>query len=123
MEFNYNNRYFTSLENSGTGEVSGETIFHYRQKDDLVWATYHGGKIKFGALIAQMEPDGHLDMRYQHVNSDGKFMSGLCKSIPEVLPDGRYRVHESWQWTSGDESQGTSVIEELPAEKVPAQHR
>ncbi len=35
--------------------------------------------------------------------------------IPEVLPDGRLRLREVWQWTSGDLSQGESVVEEVRA--------
>ena len=41
-------------------------------------------------------------------------MTGLCRSRLEILPDGRYRLHEEWQWTSGDKSRGTSMIEEVP---------
>ncbi len=52
-------------------------------------------------------------MRYQHVNRDGELMTGHCRSTPELLPDGRLRLHESWQWTSGDGSRGESIIEEI----------
>jgi hypothetical protein len=54
-------------------------------------------------------------MRYQHLNQAGTFMSGKCFSTPEILPDGRIRLHEKWQWTSGDYSSGESVIEEIVA--------
>jgi hypothetical protein len=54
-----------------------------------------------------------LDARYQHVNTSGELMTGQCKSTPEVLPDGRLRLHESWRWTSGDMSEGRSVVEEV----------
>jgi hypothetical protein len=43
----------------------------------------------------------------------GEFMAGECHSTPEVLPDGRIRLHERWQWTTGDRSRGESVIEEV----------
>ena len=52
-------------------------------------------------------------MRYQHLNADGKLMTGTCISTPEELNDGRLRLHEKWQWTSGDVSKGESVIEEV----------
>jgi hypothetical protein len=52
-------------------------------------------------------------MRYQHVNKQNELMTGRCHSVPERLPDGRLRMHESWQWTSGDNSSGESVIEEV----------
>ena len=110
---NYDGRRFRSVANSGNGEVSGDTTFNYRQNGDLVWAEYAGGGIVFGSLIAKADPDGVLDMRYQHLNSAGELMTGVCRSVPETLPDGRIRLHETWQWTSGDRSKGESIVEEF----------
>ena len=112
-EINYDNRKFASVQNSATGEVSGETVFHYHQKGDLVWAEYAGGAIVFGNLIAKIDALGNLEMRYQHLNDKGELMTGKCVSAPEILPDGRIRLHEKWQWTSGDFSGGESVVEEI----------
>jgi len=111
--FNYDDRRFAGVSNSETGEVSSDTIFHYHQQGDIVWATYAGGSVRFGTLVAVMDGDGHLEMRYQHVNQAGELCTGRCHSTPEVLPDGRYRLHESWRWTSGDLSAGQSIVEEL----------
>ena len=110
---NYDDRYFRSLSNSASGEVDSETIFHYRQQGQIVWGTYSGGSIRFGTLIANVDDQGCLDMRYQHINDQGKLMTGICRSVPEVLPNGQLRLHESWQWTSGDHSKGDSIVEEL----------
>jgi hypothetical protein len=52
-------------------------------------------------------------MRYHPVNDAGELMTGRCRSTPELLPDGRLRLHERWQWTSGDGSEGESVVEEV----------
>jgi hypothetical protein len=79
----------------------------------IVWAEYAGGLIVKGSLIATVQADGVLDARYQHVNTSGELMTGQCRSTPEVLPDGRLRLHERWQWTSGDRSEGRSVVEEV----------
>ena len=113
MSINYDNRYFKSVKNSGTGEVGQETIFHYRQEGAIVWATYEGGQIELGTLVAKVNQDGSLDMRYHHVNIKDEIMTGRCKSKPETMPDGRLRLYETWQWTSGDLSSGESVIEEF----------
>src|SRR5262245_4545552 len=110
---NYDDRRFVSVSNSGGGEVDSATVFHYRQEGRLVWATYRGGAIRFGTLVAKVEDDNCLDMRYQHCNAAGELMTGKCRSTPEILSDGRVRLHEVWQWTSGDCSQGESVIEEI----------
>ena len=112
-QINYDNRRFVSVANAANGEVSGETIFHYHQQDRLVWAEYRGGAIVFGSLIAKVDEAGCLEMRYQHLNTAGELMTGRCYSTPEVLSDGRLRLHERWQWTSGDGSTGTSIVEEM----------
>jgi len=115
MSISYDNRKFRSISNSDTGEVGSETVFQYHQNGDVVWGEYAGGEILRGSLIALALNDGSLDMRYQHINIRGELMTGRRNSIPEVLPDGRLRLHETWQWTSGDNSTGESVIEEIPA--------
>ena len=110
---NYDNRVFKSVQNSETGEVSDETRFYYYQKENLVWATYEGGEIIFGNLIAKVLEDDSLEMRYQHLNKQGELMTGNCLSNPEILPNGKIRLHEKWQWTSKDFSSGESIIEEV----------
>jgi hypothetical protein len=110
---NYHNRRFRSVSNSGSGEVDATTVFHYRQEGDVVWGTYTGGAITQGVLVAKVDANGRLQMRYSHVNQHGDLMTGHCDSTPERLANGRLRLHESWQWTSGDHSSGTSVIEEF----------
>jgi hypothetical protein len=113
----YDKRRFVSVSNTANGEVDGRTVFSYRQQGDVVWATYEGGGVRFGTLVATVDSEGRLDMRYGHVNAAGVLMTGICQSTPEVLPDGRLRLHERWQWTSGDSSRGESIVEE-PAEPL-----
>ena len=114
MPISYDGRTFRTVMNAETGNVTADTLFHYHQKGSVVWATYEGGGVLFGTLVALADEPGRLDMRYQHVSRGGELMTGICRSEPELLPDGRLRVHEAWRWTCGDHSSGTSVIEELP---------
>ena len=111
----YDDRIFRSVANTPNGEVGAETRFHYRQRGDFVWASYEGGGIAHGHLVATVAADGALDMLYHHRSATGALMAGVCRSRLEILPDGRYRLHEEWQWTSGDKSRGTSVVEEVRA--------
>ncbi len=113
MDFNFDGRRFRAIENSTTGGVCDATRFDYHQDGNLVWGIYEGGGIRHGQLVALMGENGELDMRYHHVNSAGVLMTGVCRSVPTVLPDGRYRVEEAWQWTCGDRSAGRSVLEEV----------
>ena len=115
MSISYDNRRFRSITNSDSGDVGNETVFHYHQDGEIVWAEYSGGEIVRGTLIAKVFSDDSLDMRYQHINQKGQLMTGICTSVPEILPDGRICLYEKWQWTSGDNSTEESVIEEIPA--------
>ncbi len=113
FKLNYDNRVFKSVQNSETGEVSSETTFYYHQKESLIWAEYSGGEIVFGNLIAKVLDDDSLEMRYQHLNAKGELMTGKCLSKPEITPNGKIRLFEQWQWTSGDFSSGESIVEEI----------
>ena len=112
-KINYNERQFKSVSNSPNGEVGDDTLFHYFQDGNIVHAAYSGGDIVRGNLIATVDDNGILDMRYHHVNRNGELMTGKCRSTPEILSDGRIRLYEQWQWTSGDYSEGTSIVEEI----------
>ncbi len=70
--------------------------------------------------MAVADGEGRLDMRYQHVGVDGELCTGRCRSTPEVLADGRLRLHEEWHWTGGREGSGSSVVEEVPGTISPA---
>ena len=110
---NYNNKSFKPISNSENGETSNETVFHYQQVGNILTAAYAGGKIKQGHLIGLVDEQGNIDMRYHQVNDKDEFMTGVCKSTPEILENGKIRLHETWEWTSGDKSKGKSIIEEM----------
>ena len=110
---NYNGKSFRPISNSENGETSNETIFHYKQIGNILTSDYSGGKIKCGHLMGLVDKNGHIAMRYHQVNIQGGLMAGICNSVPEILENGKIRLYESWEWTSGDKSKGRSVLEEL----------
>ena len=109
---NYHNRIFRTVSNSENGETSSETEFHYKQIGNIVFAEYFGGSIKYGHLLGLVSEYGTIEMKYHQVNIQGEIMTGTCESIPEILDNGKIRLHESWQWTSGDLSKGKSIVDE-----------
>jgi len=110
---NYNNKIFRPLSNSANGETSSETRFNYNQVGNVLMAYYSGGQIIQGHLIGLVDEVGNIDMRYHQINASGVLMTGICQSIPEILPNGKIRLHETWEWTSGDKSKGKSILEEV----------
>lgn len=110
---NYNNKKFRPVENSANGETTSETIFEYKQVGNIVTSEYSGGQIINGHLIGLVDNNGTIEMRYHQVNTKNELMTGICLSKPEIMQNGKVRLHESWKWTSGDKSEGQSVIEEI----------
>ncbi|WP_194766373.1 n-acetylglutamate synthase [Tamlana sp. I1] len=110
---NYNNKIFKPIKNSENGETTEDTIFKYKQEGNLLTSEYHGGNIKKGHLIGLVQENGAIEMRYHQINQKGEFKTGMCTSQPEIMKNGKIRLHETWQWTSGDHSKGTSILEEV----------
>jgi hypothetical protein len=109
---NYNDKVFRPVSNTENGETSSETVFHYKQSGTILTSEYSGGKIKKGHLLGVVDENGNIEMCYHQINDKNEMMTGICKSKPEILKNGKIRLHESWQWTSGDQSNGSSIIEE-----------
>ncbi|MET3699661.1 hypothetical protein SAMN05877753_112134 [Bacillus oleivorans] len=110
---NYNGRKFISIENTDNGEVSSRTLFEYKQEGNIISATYSGGEIVQGTLIGIVKEDDSLEFRYNHVNCKNEIRGGKCVSTPEILADGRIRLHERWQWLDAETTEGSSIIEEV----------
>jgi len=110
---NYNGKRFVSIANTDNGEVSSKTYFDYKQEGNILSGMYSGGEIVKGTLIGLVDDNGCLNFRYNHVNTKNEIRGGQCYSTPESLPDGRIRLHESWQWLDSDQTEGKSTIEEV----------
>ena len=108
--FSLEDRFFTVVDNSATGEVSDKTIFSYHQKGNVIWAEYSGGSIVKGFLLGTMDDNHTLHFDYRHINKSGDSKSGSCVSSPK-MENGKLRFYEKWKWAGGEE--GTSVIEEV----------
>jgi len=109
----YGGRLFRVVESKGTSQTDSETIFKYEQTGRMVVASYSGGEVRFGHLLGQVAEDGTLESRYHHIDQNWQLRTGVCKTRPEVLESGKLRLHEHWRWTSGDQSKGRSILEEI----------
>ena len=110
---NYDGRKFVPKMNSENGEVSEQTIFLYHQNGSLLWAEYSGGDILKGSLMGFVSDNGELDFVYHHINRDMKVKTGKCHSVPTVMENGKIKLSEQWEWTSGDFSKGESLLVEV----------
>lgn len=110
---NYHNKEFKPVVNSENGEITATTIFKYQQEGNVLTCEYSGELIVKGHLIGLVDEQGNIEMRYHQINIKGEILTGICTSRPELLPTGKIRLYESWQWTSGDFSKGSSILEEM----------
>jgi hypothetical protein len=106
MPLNYGQRTSGFVATTANGEVDGRMPFRDRRQGDLVGAPCAGGRIRFGPLMARVNPRRRLEMRYQRLHSASERRTGRCTSTPEVRIDGRIRLHERWQWNSSDHAAG-----------------
>jgi hypothetical protein len=113
MKIDLNNKKFKALSNSANGEVTGDTVFHYHQVNDLIWAEYAGGDILKGFLIGKMINGSNLEFTYQHMNNSMEIMTGKCISCIHVNDSEKIELYESWQWTCKDNSKGDSILVEI----------
>lgn len=110
---NYDNKRFRLVQNSENAETSEEIVFEYEQDGKILTCSYEGGEIIKGHLIGLVSKEGVINMRYHQINKNGELNTGLCLSKPDTMKNGKIRLHETWQWTSGDLSKGSSVLEEI----------
>ena len=50
-------------------------------------------------------------MSYHQINSEGIINTGRCFSKPEIITNGKIKIHERWEWANGE--QGKSILIEI----------
>ncbi|WP_394748020.1 n-acetylglutamate synthase [Spongiimicrobium salis] len=109
---NYHGKRFSVVENSGNGQLGSTTFFEYTQNGNILHCEYTGEHIIYGQLLGIVDQEGKINMRYHQIDKEGNIRTGICHSKPEIMENGKIRLHESWEWTSGDCSKGNSILEE-----------
>jgi hypothetical protein len=111
---NYNQKKFKVLSTGTNGDVGTDLIFTYKQYDNIITCNYSSSNIIDGHILGTVNPNnGEINFAYHHINLDGELLSGRCISIPEILPTGKIKLLEKWQWLSGKEGHGESILEEI----------
>ncbi len=111
--FELEGKMFVARENTGSGEVDAQTVFEYHQDGGMIWALYAGGEIVRGHLLGRYVAEDRLVFSYHHLNNSGALMTGKCETAITEDPQGKLQLNETWEWTSGDLSSGTSVLVEV----------
>lgn len=104
-------RRMRTVATASDGEVNADTLFSFAQEGTTVWARYSGGRVRLGYLVGNLVA-ARLLFRYAQVDRHGDVHGGRSACDVTVLPDGRVRLLEQFQWESREGS-GTNIIEEI----------
>ncbi len=105
--FDLNNKTFVLVRNSENGLVNSDTIFEYKQDDNLVTAKYRGGAIRYGKIIARLEND-QLHMFYQFMTNQDELKAGRAIAALGINEHNKIEMKLNWQWLTEGHEQGTS---------------
>lgn len=107
---NYEGKRFRKVVELANGEAP---VAEYHQNGDLVWAEFAGGDVRRGSLTGTAGADGVITFSYSMVLDRGEVVSGLSVNTPQLLDDGRIRLHESWERYGSHADSGISYLEEV----------
>jgi hypothetical protein len=111
MVVNYEGKYFRKVGTDG-GEAD-TPLAQYHQDGDLVWAQFSGGDVRRGALSGTCSSEGVIRFAYSMVLTEGDIISGVSTNTPQILDDGRIRLHEQWERYGEHADTGVSYLEEV----------
>ncbi len=109
---NLNNKQFKTVANTENGDIPSDFIFLYKQTGNVLTCSYKCGDIVKGNLLGIVMQNDTIEMSYHQINKKGEIKTGVCTSKIIMQDNGKIRIEESWQWTNGDKSKGSSVLEE-----------
>ena len=112
MSFNLNNKTFRLVQNSIAGSANKDTIFKYKQSDDIVTAVYSGGDIKHGNICGTID-NKILNILYQCITINGELKAGKAKGVISLAENSKLMLSLNWQWLTQKQDNGTSVYIEI----------
>ena len=89
-------------------------IYELAKPEDLQ-AVYNVVQNTIKTIYPKYYPMEVVDFFCEHHSEDAiaRDIKNGYVSVPTVLENGRIKLSEQWQWTSGDYSQGESVLVEV----------
>lgn len=110
--YNLHHKTFVVIEND-KGLSSSETKFHYAQFEDLITATYKGGKIREGKIVGRQTAPDEIELLFQCVTETNELKAGQSKGKITEDSNGKLQLSFEWNWLNGDRSGGMSYYTEI----------
>jgi hypothetical protein len=101
-------RTFRALSNSGHGQSNSATEMQFTGDEDYITATYAGGGVRLGQVLARRSNDDALDMHYHAGSTSGEIRAGHGRATFVADGQGKMRMFIEWQWLTGDHAPGHS---------------
>jgi hypothetical protein len=101
-------RTFRALSNSGHGQSNSATEMQFTGDEDYITATYAGGGVRLGQVLARRSSDDGLDMHYHAGSTSGEIRAGHGRATFVADGQGKMRMFIEWQWLTGDHAPGHS---------------
>jgi len=100
------------IKTAPTGAVNNQTIFTFSQRENIVSASYEGGKIRQGFLVGYLTKD-NLFFSYCQLQVDGKIDNG--QSICSLSWDENKKLilTENFAWSSRENEGGVNIFREI----------
>lgn len=100
------------IQTDSYGVVNEETIFLFTQRENIVSASYSGGKIKQGYLVGTLS-ENKLVFSYCQLQNDGKMDNGQSSCELTINENGKLMLTENFTWASKDGLSGINIFREL----------
>ena len=100
-----------AVDELSEGQITSATLFTFAESSSVVSARYAGGRVVLGYLIGK-RTSGGVEFSYVQTDTTGHIDSGQSRCNLAILPDGRLRLVEHFQWASRD-GEGVNVLDEV----------
>jgi GNAT superfamily N-acetyltransferase len=110
-QYNFHKKQFKVIKNDGIDvEVTTETIFNFYQNEELIYAEYKGGKVKYGEIFGLVE-NNTVHFYYSQVNFEGVKNQGSSTDEIKVLDNNKLQLIDKWEWKNKS-GKGLCIMEE-----------
>jgi GNAT superfamily N-acetyltransferase len=110
-QYNFHKKQFTVIKNDGVDvEVTTETVFNFYQNEELIYAEYKGGKVKYGEIFGRIENDT-VHFYYSQVNYEGVKNQGSSIDEIKILENNKLQLIDRWEWKNKS-GHGLCIMEE-----------
>lgn len=116
--FNLNQKRFRPVSNSKKGEVNEATSFDYTEYNGIIRATYQGGTIQSGHILAQWQNENRMSMLYHCLTKDNELKAGKAMAVLRKDADGLIEMDLTWEWLGNNGEKGQSKYKEISRSTV-----